>query len=407
MFSKSKNYNDLPAKEIDGTIFTIKDIIVNKEFKCDPACWEFSHNTKRGITKCDYCVSKIRSGSFACIEIIICIAQKLFSRGTWGIRDEEVVIVDSDGYSHKGKVLCKDVLDERERSNSGDSVHRGTRVNVSYIFRELEPNVEISSIIVCDSYNIDKSIRFSLNGEVQDGEDVPDNSSDDSEDVNNNWVNVDYYRKQFIISLNKLKVLIYRKNNNRLFLSEIMKLEDQIETMIYSLSLDIESKLSRTNELCVSAIKEYEEIVNEYRSSRSISRIESEEQLSTVSELYTMDPFKFEHLCASLLEKVGFNDVFVTQKSGDGGIDINAYKKDKLYVAQCKRYQKRVGSPDMQQFIGAMYNARAVGGIFITTSSFTDEASRMARDNNVDLWDVKTISKLLSLNNDLGSNLFE
>ena len=100
------------------------------------------------------------------------------------------------------------------------------------------------------------------------------------------------------------------------------------------------------------------------------------------------------------MAKQGYEKVKVTRQSNDKGIDIICEKDGLLYVAQCKRYAATVGSPDMQKFIGAMQNARADRGVFITTSTFTREASIMANENNVELVDKYKLAEWLSLTDD-------
>ncbi len=70
-------------------------------------------------------------------------------------------------------------------------------------------------------------------------------------------------------------------------------------------------------------------------------------------------------------------------KSGDGGID-GIIKEDKLgldviYI-QAKRWDTNsIGRPQVQQFAGALQGQRAGKGIFITTSSFTDDAREFVK----------------------------
>lgn len=65
-------------------------------------------------------------------------------------------------------------------------------------------------------------------------------------------------------------------------------------------------------------------------------------------------------------------------RSHDGGVD-GVIKEDvlglgKIYI-QAKRWSEaKVGSTDIQKFLGALDNAHATKGVFITTSCFTKEA---------------------------------
>jgi restriction system protein len=67
---------------------------------------------------------------------------------------------------------------------------------------------------------------------------------------------------------------------------------------------------------------------------------------------------------------------------GDGGIDgvisLDRLGLEKVYV-QAKRWQGVVGRPEVQAFFGALAGQRANKGVFITTSSFTPNATDFAR----------------------------
>ena len=65
-------------------------------------------------------------------------------------------------------------------------------------------------------------------------------------------------------------------------------------------------------------------------------------------------------------------------KSGDGGIDgvikEDLLGLDNIYV-QAKRWtDESIGSPDIDQFAGALSKKKANKGIFITTSAFSKDA---------------------------------
>lgn len=70
-------------------------------------------------------------------------------------------------------------------------------------------------------------------------------------------------------------------------------------------------------------------------------------------------------------------------KTGDEGFDGVIYQDklglDRVYI-QAKRYRsgKRIGRPDLQGFVGALQYAQASRGVFITTSSYTNDARTYA-----------------------------
>lgn len=106
----------------------------------------------------------------------------------------------------------------------------------------------------------------------------------------------------------------------------------------------------------------------------------------------------FERLCQLLLRKAGFQNVNVTGRSGDGGIDGNGILQVNPFVSfrvlfQCKKYSGSVSSPQIRDFRGAMMG-RADKGIILTTGTFTKDARQEAvRDGvpSIELVDGKNL----------------
>jgi len=117
--------------------------------------------------------------------------------------------------------------------------------------------------------------------------------------------------------------------------------------------------------------------------------------------LKEMDPSAFERLSQRLLREAGFTKVEVRGKSGDGGIDGVGVLRVNLVsfqiYFQCKRYKGSVGSMAIRDFRGAL-EGRADKGLFITTGTFTSQASDEAtRDGAtaIDLIDGDRLCDLL------------
>lgn len=103
--------------------------------------------------------------------------------------------------------------------------------------------------------------------------------------------------------------------------------------------------------------------------------------------LKSLSPAGFERLCQRLLREAGFQQVEVTGKSSDGGIDGHGILQVNPFVSfsvlfQCKRYQGAVSASQIRDFRGAM-TGRTDKGIFITTGSFTVESKKEARREGV------------------------
>lgn len=104
-----------------------------------------------------------------------------------------------------------------------------------------------------------------------------------------------------------------------------------------------------------------------------------EELLATLKAL---PPNGFERLCQRLLREAGFEQVTVTGRPGDGGIDgigllqMNPFVSFKV-LFQCKRFDGSVGPAQVRDFRGAM-QGRADKGIILTTGTFSNESRREA-----------------------------
>lgn len=120
-------------------------------------------------------------------------------------------------------------------------------------------------------------------------------------------------------------------------------------------------------------VDELEEVSDQSRDYRS----------ATLAVLRDLPSDGFERLCQRLLRESGFEQVEVTGRSGDGGIDgvgilqINPFVSFNI-LFQCKRYLGSVSPSQIRDFRGAM-QGRADKGIILTTGTFTVEAKREAR----------------------------
>ena len=110
----------------------------------------------------------------------------------------------------------------------------------------------------------------------------------------------------------------------------------------------------------------------------------------------------FERFCQRLLRESGFQEVTITGRSGDGGIDgigilqVNALVSFKV-LFQCKKYAGSVTPSHVRDFRGAM-TGRADKGIIITTGSFTSDARKEAvRDGAppIELVDGEKLTSML------------
>ncbi len=111
------------------------------------------------------------------------------------------------------------------------------------------------------------------------------------------------------------------------------------------------------------------------------------QELSLLDVLKSLPPYGFELLCERLLREHGFEDVQVTQKSRDGGIDGYGVLRLSPFVSmkvafQAKRYKDVVSRAAVGEFRNALLG-RAEKGVFITTGRFTRDAETEATRDGV------------------------
>ena len=131
------------------------------------------------------------------------------------------------------------------------------------------------------------------------------------------------------------------------------------------------------------------------------------EQLAAelLARVLSCTPTFFEQLVVELLVKMGYGGSRRDAgerigQAGDGGID-GIIKEDRLGLdtifIQAKRWQGSVGRPEIQKFVGALQGQRAKKGVFITTSTYTADASDYAAriDTKLVLLDGKQLAELM------------
>lgn len=103
-----------------------------------------------------------------------------------------------------------------------------------------------------------------------------------------------------------------------------------------------------------------------------------------LQRLSEMNPYKFEELIVNLMRKIGIK-MDTTSKTGDSGIDGIGYLRTPelmtyKIVLQTKRFTKGpVTGPDISNFAGTISGHNADRGIFVTTSTYTNDAVSRSR----------------------------
>ena len=95
-----------------------------------------------------------------------------------------------------------------------------------------------------------------------------------------------------------------------------------------------------------------------------------------------LSPYEFEHFVAHLLECMGYH-ARVTEKSGDGGVDIIAHRDElgfepPIIKVQCKQITGTSGEPDVNQLVGTIGDGEYA--LFVNLGSFSRPAK--STENN-------------------------
>lgn len=153
------------------------------------------------------------------------------------------------------------------------------------------------------------------------------------------------------------------------------------------------SKFSKRN-LNLGYIEDLVKIYNEFDIEKVLSGEIDNIEIDKID--MEMDGYDFENCSANLLLNNGFNNVEVTQYSGDFGVDIIAYKDDIKYAIQCKKYSSTVGIKAVQEVIGSKTMHGCHVAVVLTNNFFTSSAKELAKKNNVLLWDRNKLEEMIN-----------
>lgn len=108
---------------------------------------------------------------------------------------------------------------------------------------------------------------------------------------------------------------------------------------------------------------------------------------------------RFEELCAAYWREAGMIAT-TTPFGADGGVDIELSQPGKsapTALVQCKAWNTiQAGVKPVREFLGVV-SARRIGrGVFMTTGTFTTDATEFARGNPVELIDGPELNRLIA-----------
>ena len=376
------------VKEIDGYIYTIKSIEEYATIYCDRNCIYYGD-----IEEC-YIASELKkSGIYCskdycrCTKVTVNV-KNLYNDEEFYVEPDHLNMVDCEGFVYNGVILCDECLPMKVMKN-GSSILPKTQGNYIQLFPCMPKNISISGFKVKIN---NKIVDYRVSEDENDIEKLtPNNIISDSQQYNDDdtW-DLNKYKNM----IKSLKTLIYSRLNNVLTTSECIKIENNISTQFYSLEMDLTDKDS----IIYQNLQDELNIIKQdyYTSLNALKdKEDAKKNISQkIEELLQLSPREFEEYVGELFTHLGY-EVEITQYSNDKGIDIIMHKNDTTYGVQCKRYKGSVGSPELQQFIGALTHAKADKGFFVTTGMFTFEAEKMAAEHPIKLINRIELAQLI------------
>lgn len=108
-----------------------------------------------------------------------------------------------------------------------------------------------------------------------------------------------------------------------------------------------------------------------------------------------LTPRDFEHFVGELLTSRGFDQVSVTQASGDYGVDVLARKGKKHYAIQAKLYSNNVGTKAVSEPVAGLPFYQCQVAMVVTNSYFTKAAKIYANKVGCELVDRDVLKQWL------------
>src|SRR6266545_773584 len=130
---------------------------------------------------------------------------------------------------------------------------------------------------------------------------------------------------------------------------------------------------------------------------RGVAWLVAERRLacSGIREIDEMDGITFERRMAVLFRNLGYR-VARTQARGDYGADLVLEKDGVRAIVQAKRWTKNVGVKAIQEAVAAKPMYHCSRAIVVTNRYFTEQAKRLAKANDVGLWDRNDLVRALT-----------
>lgn len=161
--------------------------------------------------------------------------------------------------------------------------------------------------------------------------------------------------------------------------------------------LGFEFAYNKVKQDIIPYVKEFFENLEVLQLERELAS-DDEAPAIAVEDFDLMSGQEFEQAIADIFKSMGYK-VSATPATGDQGVDIIAVRNGIRIGIQAKCYAGKVGNSAVQEVVAGKQYYNLNRCMVVTNSTFTSAAVKLAKANNVTLWDRKVLQeKLLSYN---------
>lgn len=200
---------------------------------------------------------------------------------------------------------------------------------------------------------------------------------------------IEIYKKAYGSLDNLDEIIINNRNDNNIY--------DYVAKILYlGGTFDSNSEQTFTFSHYWIAAEEYiNKCIEKHKNKKFLDSLDSDddnEEKITINDIDLMSGNEFEYFVADLFTKMGYK-THVTKASNDQGIDVIAENSEIKVAIQAKCYSGIVGNHAIMEAVGGMKYYKANKCMVVTNRNFTKSAIELARANNVELWNRKTLEE--------------
>ena len=135
--------------------------------------------------------------------------------------------------------------------------------------------------------------------------------------------------------------------------------------------------------------------INSIRQKKLYEKVASSRDVTALNQMSWAD---FERLVAEFYRRNGFQVSREGGNGADGGIDLVLRKNSEKHLVQCKQWKAyKVGVQPVREFYGIMAASGAVGGYFVTSGEYSDDAKEFVKGLNLELVDGRKLKRMIDI----------